>query len=79
MPIPQLKSEVAARLANLTESRLKAEKTGDIDIFTREDYYGLQALTTIVQQLFGGSKTQAEDRTKTKNISGWTQRSITQP
>jgi len=71
-PIPTLKALVAARLSNLQESRLKADKTGDIDIFSREDYYGLQALTMTVNALFGGKTKSVEDK-GTKNISGFTQ------
>lgn len=71
-PIPLLKAMVMARLANLKESRLKAEKTGSIDIFTKEDWYGLQAINTVVSQLFGGKSSSIEDK-QTRNISGWTQ------
>ena len=72
-PIPLLKAMVMARLENLKESRLKAEKTGNIDIFTKEDYYGLQAINLALSQLFSGKSSSIEDHSTTRNISGYTQ------
>ncbi len=63
---------VAARVSNLKESRYRAEQSGEIDSFTEKDYYGLKALTTVVNQLFSGSNTERK-QTGAKNLSNMNQ------
>ena len=52
--IPRIRAEVYARNQNLKQSRYRAEKFNEIDIHTKEDYYGMKAVTTLLQGLFGG-------------------------
>lgn len=65
--IPLLKAEIQARLANLTQSRHRAEKYGEVDIFTKEDYYGMNALSSALNSLFGG-KDNKQIQQKAKNL-----------
>lgn len=68
-PIPFINSMVAARVANLKESRYRAEKSGEIDSFTEKDYYGMRALTTVLNQLFSGSGSDKPKQRGAQNIS----------
>lgn len=55
---------VAARVANLKESRYRAEKSGEIDAYTEKDFYGMRALTTVLNQLFSGSNNVDKNKSK---------------
>jgi hypothetical protein len=61
-----------ARLANLNESRQKNKRTGDIDIYTKEDHYGLNALVQVINQLFGQDNAPKKE-TGARNVSGFSQ------
>ena len=52
--IPLLRAEVLARLANINHSRMRSERFNEVDVFTKEDYYGMKAVTTALNSLFGG-------------------------
>jgi hypothetical protein len=54
--IPRLRAEVHARNLNLKQSRYRADKFNEIDIYTKEDFYGMKAVTTLLQAMFGGGK-----------------------
>ena len=61
---------VAARISNLKESRYRAEKSGEIDSYTERDYYGMKALTMVLNQLFGGNGKEASNKNGgAKNIA----------
>ena len=60
---------VAARVSNLKESRYRAEKSGEIAAYTEKAYYGMQALTTVLNQLFSNTGKQ-EKQGGAKNLIG---------
>ena len=60
---------VAARVSTLKESRYRAEKSGEIDAYTEKDYYGMKALTTVLNQLFSNTGKQ-EKQGGAKNLIG---------
>jgi hypothetical protein len=61
---------VAARVSNLKESRYRAEKNGEIDAYTEKDYYGMKALTTVLNQLFSNTGGKREKQGGAKNLIG---------
>jgi hypothetical protein len=68
--IPRLQSEVLARLSNLQQSRWRAEKTGDVDIYVKDEYYGLTAINMALKALFGGKDNPSSITSKkAKNVS----------
>lgn len=56
MPIPLVQILLEARIDNLNKSRYKAEKTGEIDVYVKDEYYGMKAITSAISALFGGDK-----------------------
>lgn len=68
LPIPFVQSQVNARVSNLVASRYKAEKNNEIDLYSKEDYYGMKALTTVVNSLFGGGNNDNEKHHGARNI-----------
>ncbi len=69
LDIPLGTAMVVARHKNLLESRYRYNKNKVVDVFTQEKTYGLDALITVANMLFGGSKN-SEDKPKgAQNIS----------
>jgi len=70
LPIPLGTAMVVARHKNLLESRYRYNKNKVVDVFTQEKTYGLDALITVVNMLFGGKDSGDSDKPKgAQNIS----------
>jgi hypothetical protein len=64
--IPVINAQLAARLANLANSRIEADKRNSIDVFSEKEFIGTRAVNMAIEALFGGG-----DKKKTggaKNI-----------
>lgn len=69
LDIPFGTALVVARHKNLLESRHRYNKSKTIDVFTQEKAYGLDALITVANMLFGGSSKQDDKPKGAQNIS----------
>jgi hypothetical protein len=66
--IPRLRAEIHARTMNLKESRYRAEKFNEADIYTKEDFYGLKAVTLLLQSMFGSGDQNEKESKGAKNL-----------
>jgi len=60
---------VAARTSNLKESRYRAEKDGQIDVYTKEEYYGMQGIVQIINSMFSGTGDKTDKPKGAQNMS----------
>jgi hypothetical protein len=61
-PIPLLRTEIEARVLNIRNSRMRAEKYNEIDDYTKADYFGMRAVYTMMNAMFGGGKSKEQNK-----------------
>ena len=69
LPIPYVQSMINARVTNIQESRHRTEKSGEINVYTKEDFYGMRAITSVVNALFDGKGDDSNKNKGAQNIS----------